>query len=133
MKKRIMVLFTAIIMVFAMAACGGKATLESVLSSAEWKEEEKGWNEEFDGTGITISSEADGNTLVFVWQLPDDDLYGSLDAAACETMSDIFLSSLEQVDFLKAFKAEYKVTLDAVRNVFLKADGTEIFRDELTD
>ncbi|MCM1057622.1 MAG: DUF4854 domain-containing protein [Firmicutes bacterium] len=132
MKKRILTLLTAIVMVFALAACGGGKTLESVLSSSDWKEAAKEWNDSVSGYGITITNEADGNTLVFTWHLPADGLYSELDSDTCGVMSDSFLGTLESSDFLTAFKTGYGVTLDAVRCVFVTSDGSEIYRDELT-
>lgn len=131
MKKRILTLFTAIIMVFALAACGGKATLESVLSSDEWQEELKGWNDLVAGTGITMDTVADGSTLVFEYHLPDEEVYNAFGDAECSQMADGFLGALEGTDFLNLFKQGYGVTLDAVRCAVFKADGTELYRDEI--
>lgn len=131
MKKRILVLFTAIIMVFAMAACGGKQTLEELLASDEWQSDMKELTASTDGTGIVITTEADGNTLVFLWKLPADGLYSSLDSATCGTMADYFLGSLESQNWISLFKQGYGISLDAVRCTFVSSDGTEIYSDEL--
>lgn len=131
MKKRILTLFTAIIMVFALAACGSKATLESVLSSDEWQKELKGWNDTVASTGITIDTVADGSTLVFEYHLPDNDAFNAFGKDEGSQMADAFLSSLSGTNFLSVFKAGYGVTLDAVRCSVFKADGTEIYSDEI--
>lgn len=131
MKKRILALFTAIIMVFTLAACGGKATLESVLSSADWQKELKGWNDEVASTGITVDTVADGNTLVFEYHLPDQEVFNMFGADECSLMTDGFLSTLQTIDFFGEFKKGYGVSLDAVRCAVIKADGTELYRDEI--
>ena len=69
MKKRIFALVTAVVMMFALAACGGKATLESILSSDEWQAEKKTWSDTLSSTGISLDTVADGNTLVFEYHL----------------------------------------------------------------
>ena len=131
MKKRILTLFTAIIMVFALAACGNKATLESVLSSDEWQQELKLWNDSVASMGIAIDTVADGNILVFEYHLPDQEAFNALGDAECSGITDSFLSSLSSDDFISVFKKEYGVSLDAVRCAIIKADGTEIYRDEI--
>lgn len=131
MKKRILTLFTAIIMVFALAACGSKATLESVLSSDEWQQELKVWNDSVASMGMSIDTVADGNTLVFEYHLPDQEAFNALGDAECSVMTDSFLNSLSSDDFISVFKKEYGVSLDAVRCAIIKADGTEIYRDEI--
>lgn len=129
MKKRVMALLTAMVMVFALAACGGKVTLDSVLSSGEWQKELKTWNDQVTSMGISIDTVADGNTLVFEWHMPAmlDDLSGD-DYADSITP---FLQVLEEEDFIALFKQEYKVSLDGVRCVVIKSDGSEAYRDEL--
>lgn len=134
MKKRILALFTAVIMVFALAACGGgKATLEKVLASDEWQKELKGWNDEVASTGITVDTVADGNTLVFEYHLPDQEVFNAFGKDECSLMTDGFLGALqdEDVDFFAAFKSGYGISLDAVRCAVFKADGTELYRDEI--
>lgn len=133
MKKRILALFTAIIMVFALAACGSKATLESVLASDEWQKELKGWNNEVAAFGITVDTVADGDTLVFEYHLPDQEVYNAFGEAECSQMTGGFLGALQTdtVDFFAAFKSGYGVSLDAVRCAVFKADGTELYRDEI--
>lgn len=126
MKRRFWVLLTAIVMVFTLAACGGKQSLEQLLSSSDWQDELKDVNKSVDGTGINITTEADGNVLVFTWHLPDDELYGSLDTATCEEMAKTFLKQLSGTDFLTMFKDGYGISLDNVRCRFEKHDGTEI-------
>lgn len=126
MKRRFWVLFTAIVMVFTLAACGGKQSLEQLLTTSEWKDELKEVNKSVDGTGVSITTEADGNVLVFTWHLPDDDVYGSLDADVCTEMAKTFLEQLDGTDFQKMFKDEYGISLDNVRCRFEKHDGSEI-------
>lgn len=131
MKKRMLALFTAIIMVFALAACGSKATLESVLASDEWQQELKGWNDSVAAFGITIDTSADGDTLVFEYHLPDQEVYNAFGEDECSQMTGGFLGELKTIDFFAAFKSGYGVSLDAVRCAVFKADGTELYRDEI--
>lgn len=132
MKKRLMALLTAIVMMFALAACGGKVTLDGVLSSKEWQNELKTWNDQVSSLGITIDTVADGNTLVFEWHLPDNDAFNALSGDDCASMISPFLETLEGADFIAVFKQGYKVSLDAVRCTVLNGSGTEIYRDEIT-
>ena len=126
-----MALLTAVVMVFALAACGGKATLDSVLSSTEWKDELQTWNDQVSSLGISLDTVADGNTLVFEWHLPDNDAFNVLSGDDCASMITPFLDTLEGADFIAVFKQSYKVSLDAVRCTVFKGDGTEIYRDEI--
>lgn len=132
MKKRILALLTAIIMVFALTACGGgKPTLESVLSSDEWQQELKGWNDSVAALGITIDTVADGNTLVFEYHLPDQEAYNAFGDDECSQMTSAFLGTLSSANFISVFKTGYGVSLDAVRCAVFKADGTELYREEI--
>lgn len=132
MKKRFFALLTAVIMVFALAACGGSTpTLEEVLASDEWKQEEKSWNDSVASMGMSIKTSADGNTLVFEYHLPDDEAFNAFGDAECAPMADAFLGALESGDFLNMFKTGYGIKLDAVRCAVFKADGTELYRDEI--
>lgn len=131
MKKRIFALLTAVIMVFALAACGGTPTLDEILSSDEWKQEEKTWNDSVASMGMSIKTSADGNTLVFEYHLPDDEAFNAFGDTECATITDAFLGALETGDFLGMFKEGYGLKLDAVRCAVFKADGTEIYRDEI--
>lgn len=131
MKKRIFALVTAVVMMFALAACGSKPTLESILASDEWQAEKKTWNDSVASMGISIDTVADGNTLVFEYHLPDDEAFNAFGESECASMADAFLGALETGDFLNAFKQGYGVSLDAVRCAVFKADGTELYRDEI--
>ncbi|MDE5589288.1 MAG: DUF4854 domain-containing protein [Acetatifactor sp.] len=132
MKKRIFALLTAIIMVFALTACGGsKPTLENVLASDEWQKELKGWNDLVASMDITIDTVADGNTLVFEYHLPDQEVFNAFGDDECSQMTDGFLGQLQTIDFFAVFKSGYGVSLDAVRCAVFKADGTELYRDEI--
>lgn len=131
MKKRIFALVTAVVMMFALAACGGKATLESILSSDEWQAEKKTWSDTLSSTGISLDTVADGNTLVFEYHLPDDEAFNAFGESEGASMADAFLGALETGDFLNVFKQGYGVSLDAVRCTVFKADGTEIYRSEI--
>lgn len=110
---------------------GNESSLELLLQSDEWQEELENWNQQVDGTGITITTEAEGNALVFSWNLPDDNLYGSLDGDTCAVMADTFLDILEASDFLTIFEEGYGISLDTVYCVFVRSDGTEIYRGEI--
>lgn len=132
MKKRIFALLMAVMMVFALAACGGsKPTLESILSSDEWHTEQEAWSDLLASTGIGIDTSADGNTLVFEYHLPDEEAFNAFGTEDCASMADGFLGALEEGDFLDTFEQGYGVKLDAVRCAVFKADGTELYRDEI--
>lgn len=132
MKKKLMALLTAIVMVFALTACGGGADLEDVLTSSEWQSQLKLWNDQVTSLGISIDTVADGNTLVFEWHLPDNDAFNTLSEDDCSEMISPFLQVLDSGNFITEFKDGYKVSLDAVRCTLIKGDGTEIYRDEIT-
>lgn len=107
---------------------GEEESLENVLQSEDWRSEVSDWNEQVRELGIILDTVADGNTLVFEWHLPDDDTFNE---AVCSVMADSFLEVLESIDFLTAFRVGYGVPLDGVRCTFYKADGSEIYRDEM--
>lgn len=130
MKKRFLALITAIVMVFALAACGGKPSLEKLLQSDEWQEELKGWNNQVAGQGITIDTKADGNTLVFEYHLPDNEVFNAMTKDQGAQMSDAFLGVLEASDFLSVFEQGYKIKLDAVRCSVILSDGSELYSGE---
>lgn len=103
-------------------------SLAAVLQSEDWQNELGGWNESVAELGIVLDTVAEGNTLVFVYYLPDD---AAFNETVCRTMSDAFLGALEDADFISAFYTGYGVSLDAVRCTFVGADGNEIYRDEI--
>ena len=104
------------------------SSLEAILESEDWQTELSGWNEGVAELGIILDTVADGNTLVFVYYLPDG---GSFDETVCSAMSDVFLGILSDEDFISMFYTGYGVSLDAVRCTFVGADGSEIYRDEI--
>lgn len=104
------------------------SSLEAILESEDWQTELSGWNEGVAELGIILDTVADGNTLVFVYYLPDG---GSFDETMCIAMSDVFLGILSDEDFISMFYTGYGVSLDAVRCTFVGADGSEIYRDEI--
>ncbi len=130
MKKRFLALITAIVMVFALAACGGKPSLEKLLQSDEWQEELKGWNDQVAGQGITVETKADGNTLVFEFHLPDEEAFNTASEELGATMADNFLGVLEASDFLNVFEQGYKIKLDAVRCSVILSNGSELYSGE---
>lgn len=103
-------------------------SLAAVLQSEDWQNELSGWNESVVELGIVLDTVAEGNTLVFVYYLPDN---MSFDETVCSTMSDVFLGTLEDADFMSIFYTGYGVSLDAVRCTFVGPDGNEIYRDEI--
>lgn len=103
-------------------------SLAAVLQSEDWQNELSGWNESVVELGIVLDTVAEGNTLVFVYYLPDN---MSFDETVCSTMSDVFLETLEDADFMSIFYTGYGVSLDAVRCTFVGPDGNEIYRDEI--
>ncbi|MCM1192066.1 MAG: DUF4854 domain-containing protein [Butyrivibrio sp.] len=106
-------------------------SLEELLQSEEWQDELTEWNESVIDMGIMIETVADGDTLVFLWWLPDDELFGNLTADQCESLGSMFLDTLAGADFLSLFETGYGIRLDGVRVVFIKSDGTEIYQDEI--
>ncbi|MCM1056043.1 MAG: DUF4854 domain-containing protein [Firmicutes bacterium] len=106
-------------------------SLEQLLQSEEWQEELVEWNAGVTELGISITTEADGNTLVFIWRLSDDEFFGSITTDQCEQMGSMFLDTLASADFLSIFETGYGIRLDGVRVVFLKSDGAELYRDEI--
>ena len=133
MKKRITALFTAVIMVFALAACGAPKNLEQLLNSSSWKAELEATNAEYASTGITVTTEAEGDVLIFKYNLPDEEMYNVLTAETGEQMVEMLISTFEQGDMLNEFRNEYNVPIDAIRVGYYRADGSEIASGEVRD
>lgn len=133
MKKRIATLFTAIILVFALTACGGPKTLEDLLKTSEWQNEMKTSNDAVAGTGITVTAEADGNVLVFKYHLPDEEAYNAVTAEMGEQMVEQLVSTFKAGDMLNEFRNSYNVPIDAIRVGYYRADGSEIASGEVRD
>lgn len=133
MKKRITTLFTAIILVFALAACGGPKTLADLLKTSEWQAEMKEVNDSAAGTGITVTTEADGNVLVFKYNLPDEEAYNAVTAEQGEYMVEQLISTFKAGDMLNDFRNTYNVPIDAIRVGYYRADGSEIASGEVRD
>lgn len=133
MKKRIAALFTAIILVFALAACGGPKTLADLLKTDAWQAEVKGANDSVASTGITVTTEADGNVLVFKYHLPDEEAYNAVTAEMGEQMVEQLISTFKAGDMLNDFRNSYNVPIDAIRVGYYRADGSEIASGEVRD
>lgn len=133
MKKRITALFTAVIMVFALAACGGPKNLADLMKTDDWKAEIKTANDAVSSSGITVTTEADGNVLVFKYNLPDEEAYNAIDEATGQAMVDQLINTFKSGDMLNEFRNQYKVTIDAIRVGYYRADGSEIASGEVRD
>ncbi len=134
MKKRILALALTVVMALSMAACGSKKpTLDELIKSEEMQSALDTMNSQVAASGITIDLVADGNTFVYEYQLPDDDIYNSLtkeDAAtAFDPTIQAYAGSVEQI--FTSFKSEYGIELDAVRFTFKTADGNELYSSEI--
>ncbi|MDE5588191.1 MAG: DUF4854 domain-containing protein [Acetatifactor sp.] len=106
-------------------------SLEQLLQSDEWQSELKSWNDSVSAMGITVDTVADGNILVFEYYLPDEAIYNAFGETEGSLMADAFLGALQDEDFLQGFGTGYGIWLDGVRCVVFRADGTEIYSDEI--
>jgi len=132
MKKRILTLVTALVLVFSLVACGKPSTLAELVESKAWKTELQSINDEAEAMGMSVSTEADGNTLVFKYFLPDEEIYNALTAEDGEYMVDVLVETFKSGDMLAQFEAEFDVPIDAIRVGYYKADGTELGSSEIT-
>lgn len=108
-------------------------SLEQLLQSDEWQSELKDLNDSIAETGITITIDtvADGNTLVFEFYLPDEGMYNLFGETEGSLVADVFFSTLKDENSIQDFGTEYGIWLDGVRCVIFRADGTEIYSDEI--
>ncbi len=132
MKKRIVTLVTALVLVFSLVACGGPSTLAELVESKEWKTEVQSINDEVASTGMHVTTEADGNTLVFKYFLPDEEMYNALTPDVGEQMVDALVETFKSGNMLAEFEAEYNIPIDAIRVGYYLADGTELASGEVT-
>lgn len=133
MKKRITALFTAAIMVFALAACGAPKNLEQLLKTSAWQAEMEESNADVASTGITVTAEADGDVLIFKYNLPDEEAYNAITAELGQQMVDSLVETFVQGDMLNEFRDQYKVPIEAIRVGYYRADGSEIASGEVRD
>ena len=110
---------------------GDENSLEQLLQSDEWQSELKSWNDSVAEMGISIDTVADGNTLVFEYHLPDETIYNAFGETEGSLMADAFLGTLNDADFINGFGMGYGIWLNGVRCVIFRADGTEIYSDEI--
>lgn len=132
MKKRILTLVTALVLVFSLAACGKPSTLAELVESKAWKTELQTINDEVASTGMSVTTEADGNTLVFKYHLPDEEMYNALTTEDGAYMVDLLVETFKSGDMLAEFEAEFDIPIDAIRVGYYKADGTELGSGEIT-
>lgn len=106
-------------------------SLEQLLQSDEWQSELKSWNDSVAVMGISIDTVADGNILVFEYHLPDEATYNSFGELEGSLMADAFLGTLKDADFIQGFGTGYGIWLSGVRCVIFRADGSEVYSDEI--
>jgi len=110
-------------------------TLDDILNSDEMKQALDLVNSQLESTGMTMNFVADGNVLVYEYSLPDEDTYNNLTEADAKTAFDQSVESQksQMQSLFSQFESEYGVTLDGIRVVFNKADGTTIYSVDITE
>ncbi len=108
--------------------------LQEWLDSDEAAETLETINNLIASTGFTLSFAMEGNTLIYQYYLPAglsfDDFTEEEKEATFDAMVDANADSIQTL--FTMFEAERGLTLDAVRIVVCSADGTELYRRDVT-
>lgn len=135
MKKNLIILVTAIILV--LAGCGSKPTLAEYLKSDEMTEGMEATNKQLESAGMSIAITADGEDVLVYTYTCDKDVYG--EAFANLTESDFAEAFEPQVTAQKAMvdqlftvmKDELDIELKAIRFEFVM-DGKVLYSTDVT-
>ncbi|MBQ8246936.1 MAG: DUF4854 domain-containing protein [Lachnospiraceae bacterium] len=132
MKKRLLALVAAMVMVLSLVACGAPATVEEYYTQPEIKEALDSQIEQMKGsyTGVysDLGYEVSGNTFTYWFQFADQ--IEDADAAAEQlegSLTDEMLSGI-----VSDVESECGVTGITCEYIYYNADGSVIFQDSYT-
>ncbi len=139
MKKKFMALILTVMLALSFVACGSNGssatTLQDIIESDEMQSALDMANSQLESTGMKMNFVADGNVLVYEYTLPDEEAYNNLTEADAETSfsSSVEAQKSEIQSLFSSFESEYGFSLEGVRVVFNKADGSTIYSADITE
>ncbi len=134
MKKKLLILVTAIMLV--LASCGAKPTLAEWVEGDKVTETERQLNELYQGSGIRAEFSIDGDDVLVFSCIYEQQL--DFSGVTQETIDTTYATQLDalspaMVPIFAECKEDTGVDLSCIRIKFVNADGTVIYSRDYTN